>query len=668
MLLIVPGCDAFNRALIANALSSIAYSLDKENLILDFSVPGTEAFWSLYKGGIKYFEDIISILSGISPKMMKSFLSSGGNKNLVLGLKNKNIEELPLEDIIYLLSVLKENYKYIFIIMPDELGENAIKILEKAKSVLMPFLSDSISSQKAVIRAENLLSSVSTGLNLIPLKLECGYEFHSEKILNKYEIFKNCLSADFSLKVQDDIYSPKYSYRNNSSLVNTLSEILKRHEQNEIKKLSLKESAANYYRTEKAYQELREKIHIELVEKMKEFADESDTLKLKKIARSKIEEILNKMKIDLPKDISDKLFKELCDDVAGLGILEDLLADPAVTEIMVNGPDNIYIEKAGKIIESETVFPDENRLKTVIDRIVSPIGRHIDEASPIVDARLKDGSRVNAVIRPISLIGPVLTIRKFLKNKLSTEELISAGSMSKEMAEFLKAGVLLKRNIIISGGTGTGKTTLLNAVSNFIPSNERLITIEDSAELQLQQKHIVRLESRPKSTEGTGEINIRRLVVNALRMRPDRIIVGECRSGEALDMLQAMNTGHEGSMTTVHSNSAKDAIARLVSMVMMSGADLPERSIISQIAAAISIIVQLTRYSDGTRKVSSISVLNKTDDDRIYEIKPVFEFQLQGIEKGIQKGNFIPSGYIPDFIKKASQSGVNVNMEIFKCH
>lgn len=333
---------------------------------------------------------------------------------------------------------------------------------------------------------------------------------------------------------------------------------------------------------------------------------------------------------------------------------------------MVNGHKNIFVEKSGKIFKTDLSFSSEANLKTIIDRIIRQVGRHIDEASPIVDARLKDGSRVNAVITPISLDGSIVTIRKFSKDKLSMDSLLFSKSINQNMVEFLKLAVLLKRNIIVSGGTGTGKTTLLNIISSFIPENERLITIEDSAELNLQQKHIVRLESRPKSQEGTGEINIRKLVVNALRMRPDRIIVGECRSGEALDMLQAMSTGHEGSLTTLHANSPRDAIARLVTMIFMSGIEIPERSIITQIVSAVDIIIQLSRYQDGSRKISSISQILRKKDDTIYEIKPIFKYAQKSFDNGVVSGDFMFCDYIPEFINSAYQNGFNVDMRCFK--
>jgi pilus assembly protein CpaF len=461
-------------------------------------------------------------------------------------------------------------------------------------------------------------------------------------------------------------YPPQFSYKDKSNnyvlALNKTLDVFNNLRQEKVKSLS----SSKYYQNENAYGELRDDIYKALVEEMKEYVNEDDNTKLKQISKNKISEILAKRNLVLPKDISNRLYKELCNDVAGIGVLEDFIDDSSVTEIMVNGHKNIYIERNGKITRTDVSFSDEERLKTVIDRIVSKVGRHIDESSPIVDARLKDGSHVNAVIKPVSLDGSVVTIRKFLKNKLSIESLVSAGSLNESILEFLKTAVLLKKNIIVSGGTGTGKTTLLNAVSSFIPKEERFVTIEDSAELQLQQEHVVRLESRSKSTEGTGEIIIRRLVVNALRMRPDRIIVGECRSGEAIDMIQAMSTGHEGSLTTLHANSPYDAISRLTTMVLMSGMDLPERSVVSQIASAINVIVQLTRYADGSRKISSISVINKTTDDNLYEIKTVFQFDLKSFDDGVQKGEFNFTGYIPDFIQNAFQKGITVNTGIFK--
>lgn len=330
--------------------------------------------------------------------------------------------------------------------------------------------------------------------------------------------------------------------------------------------------------------------------------------------------------------------KDIYNEIAGLGPLEDLLKNPEISEIMVNGYDNIYIEKNGKIIKSDKKFSDDEAVLKTIERIVTPLGRRIDESMPYVDARLQDGSRVNAIIPPLAIDGPTITIRKFSKKKLAADDLINFGSITKEAVEFLKEAVIKRKNILISGGTGSGKTTLLNILSSFIPSDERIITIEDSAELKLLQEHVVRLEARPANIEGKGEITIRDLVKNALRMRPDRIVVGECRGGETLDMLQAMNTGHEGSMTTVHANSPRDALSRLEVMVLMAGTDLPLKAIREQIKSAIDIIVQQARLKDGSRKVTYVSEITGMDGDIIL-MQNVFEFEEIGFKDNRIIGN-----------------------------
>ncbi|MDR3049891.1 MAG: CpaF family protein [Elusimicrobiota bacterium] len=664
MLSIAPGTDLLKRAIIAGGLSSVCSNNNIDNIVLDFSLPQTGIYWTMYKSNIKYVEDILPVLSSINSKMLKNFLSPIGS-NLVLGLKSKTIEEINFDRLSYLIDVLSGSYKQLFLILPDGESQVSFDLLKKSKAVLLPFMSDLMSARNAVYLSDMYISKLNS-IDIVPFQLDLGFDFHSDKIFAGRQIFQNIISVDFNDSVSKQLFN-EASYRSvPKSFLSGLEKVINSFKEQEISQNEIDESADKYFKDEETYKDLANKIYVLLVEEMKNYTDETDTAILKQTANTKIEEILRRLDLKLPKKISDRLFKELRDNVAGLGILEDLINDEQVTEIMVNGPDSIYTEKAGKLSRSALVFPDERRLLTVIDRIVAQIGRHIDEASPIVDARLKDGSRVNAVIRPIALNGATLTIRKFLKNIHSSDKLVNIGTMSDAMVEFLKTAVQLRKNIIISGGTGTGKTTLLNTVSSFIPDTERLITIEDSAELQLQQRHVIRLEARPKSTEGTGEISIRRLVVNSLRMRPDRIIVGECRAGEALDMLQAMNTGHEGSMTTVHANSEKDAFSRLVTMVLMSGAELPEKSIVSQIASAIHVIVQLTRYFDGTRKVSSISIVNNGDSEGEYEVKRVFQFELSGIENGRQLGQFKSSGYIPDFIKTASARGININMEIFK--
>jgi pilus assembly protein CpaF len=354
----------------------------------------------------------------------------------------------------------------------------------------------------------------------------------------------------------------------------------------------------------------------------------------------------------IPADVNrDALVGELVDEALGLGPLERFLSDPTVNEIMVVDPDTIYIEQAGKLFLSQARFTDDERVRAVIERIVTPLGRRIDESSPIVDARLRDGSRVNAVIRPIALRGSAITIRKFSRSPLTLDKLIGFGAMTKEMGLFLTRSVIAKRNIVIAGGTGSGKTTLLNVLSGAIPSDERIVTIEDAAELQLKQPHVVSLETRPPNMEGKGEYSIRDLVKNALRMRPDRIVVGECRGGEALDMLQAMNTGHDGSLTTTHANSPREAIARLETLVLMAGIDLPVRAIREQIAGSIHLLVQQSRLSDGSRKVTAITEVTGIGDDGEVEIVPIFRFERTGTgPKNKVIGEFRATGFLPTYL------------------
>jgi pilus assembly protein CpaF len=348
----------------------------------------------------------------------------------------------------------------------------------------------------------------------------------------------------------------------------------------------------------------------------------------------------------------DRLIGELSDEALGLGPLERFLADVSITEIMVVDPDTIYVERAGKIELSEVRFTDDERVRAVIERIVTPLGRRIDESSPLVDARLKDGSRVNAVIRPIALRGSCITIRKFSRTPLTLEKLQGYGAITERMVRFLVRSVIATRNIVISGGTGSGKTTLLNCLSSVIPSDERIVTIEDAAELQLKQPHVVSLETRPANLEGRGEYTIRDLVKNALRMRPDRIVVGECRGGEALDMLQAMNTGHDGSLTTTHANSPEEAISRLETLVLMAGLDLPQRAIREQIASSVHLIVQQSRMSDGTRKVTAISEITGIGDNGDIEMRPIFEYVRTGTgDKGKVIGEHRATGYLPSYLQ-----------------
>jgi pilus assembly protein CpaF len=391
--------------------------------------------------------------------------------------------------------------------------------------------------------------------------------------------------------------------------------------------------------------------------------DEKD---LRRRAQEQIGEIIVDVRDKLPPGLDpSKLAKEVYDEAIGLGPLEELLADADVTEVMVNGFDRVYVERAGKLHLTGKTFLNDDSVLAVIERIVSPIGRRIDESQPYVDARLPDGSRVNAIIHPLSLTGPCLTIRKFSKTPFTVDDLVRFGTWTKEMAGFIEACVRLRKNIVISGGTGSGKTSLLNVVSGFIPADERIVTIEDAAELRMGQPHVIRLEARPPNIEGRGAITIRDLVRNALRMRPDRIVVGECRGGEALDMLQAMNTGHDGSLTTVHANTPRDVISRLETMVLMSGMDLPLRAIREQIGAAIHLIVHEARFSDGTRKVSRVSEIVGLEGDQV-TMQDIFTFEQSGLaEDGRVQGELRPTGSVPTFVEDMRTRGIQVDHRIF---
>ena len=413
-----------------------------------------------------------------------------------------------------------------------------------------------------------------------------------------------------------------------------------------------------------AYADLKSRIQNKLLAELEPTLDLSRTEELRAMIEEKFDAVLAEDHIVLSRLERQRLFEQIVAEILGYGPLEPLLRDDTITEIMVNGPKKVYIERNGKIERTNVVFEDDEHLMRIIERIVAPLGRRVDESMPYVDARLPDGSRVNIVIPPISLIGPVVTIRKFYRTPLTVEDLIRLGSATPEVMEFLKACVQARINIVVSGGTGSGKTTLLNILSGFIPEGERIITIENAAELQLRQEHVVTLETRPPNIEGKGEITMRDLVINALRMRPDRIIVGECRGGEAFDMLQAMNTGHEGSMTTIHANSPRDALARLENMVLMAGTDLPHRAIREQIAMAIDLIVQTSRMRDGSRKIVSVTEIQGLEGEVITATE-LFKFEQYGMEGGKIVGRLVPTGIRPRFIDRLEEAGIRLPPSIF---
>ncbi len=420
-------------------------------------------------------------------------------------------------------------------------------------------------------------------------------------------------------------------------------------------------------KAEKVTYELRVKVQERLVAEMeRKKIPSGDEKTVRTLTEEIFTEVLTESQgVTLSRAEKSILLEAILAEILGFGPLELLLKDDAITEVMINGPKSVYVEKKGRLTKSEITFRDDAHVMRIIERIVSPLGRRIDESSPMVDARLPDGSRVNIIIPPLSLNGPVVTIRKFSKKPLTIDNLISYGTLSRETARFLEACVLCRLNIVVSGGTGSGKTTLLNILSGFIPDDERIITVENAAELQLRQDHVITLESKAANIEGKGEVSIRDLVINCLRMRPDRIVVGECRGGETLDMLQAMNTGHDGSLTTLHANSPKDALSRTETMCLMAGMDLPVRAIREQVASAVDLIVQQERTKDGSRKITSIAEVDGMEGD-IIKMQEIFRFEQTGIdENGKIIGSLKPTGVQPHFIEKFEQYNIFLPPDTF---
>ena len=419
------------------------------------------------------------------------------------------------------------------------------------------------------------------------------------------------------------------------------------------------------------YQTIKQSVHKIIVEQMTPTeqmvlsAVQQDAAEVEQVIGNYVDKVLEDNPFAVPVSERGRIVSDLRDEMLGLGPIESLLKDPSITEIMVNGPEKVFIERMGKLQLSGVQFHDDAHVMNIIERILSPIGRHIDESTPLVDARLKDGSRVNIIIPPLALCGPCITIRKFAQKALSVENLISFGTLDRKMADFIKACIQARINILVSGGTGSGKTTTLNVLSSFIPENERIVTIEDAAELKLQQTHVVTLESRPANIEGSGQITIRDLVKNALRMRPDRIIVGEVRSGEALDMLQAMNTGHDGSLTTAHANTPRDALSRLETMVLMAGFEMPVRAIREQISSAIELILQQSRLKDGSRKITYITEVQHMEGD-VITTQDLFRFEQTGMDAdGKLTGHFVSTGMQPSFMEKFQTNGVELPEDFF---
>ncbi len=514
--------------------------------------------------------------------------------------------------------------------------------------------------------------------NLVVLRGWKIAQYHAEIELNPNGLFVNNISNSDGIKVNGQIvqqYGPLLEKDELSIgayiITFSLDDVILNdaNETQSVEQITLDSDDLDQQKFNKDNIKWRRQVHGELLTLMdirRTDVGDMDDAELRKSVSKYIDQIIEGMSASIPEHIiKDKLAKEVLNEAVGLGPLEDLLADDDVSEIMVNSFDDIYVEKLGKLVKTNVTFSDDHAVLSSIERIVSPLGRRIDESSPMVDARLKDGSRVNAIIPPLALRGPCITIRKFAKEKLTGEDLIGFNSINSNMVAFLQKAVEERCNIVISGGTGSGKTTLLNVMSNFIPHSERVVTVEDAAELKLSQPHLVSLEARPPNLEGKGAVPIRELVKNCLRMRPDRIVVGECRGGEALDMLQAMNTGHDGSLTTAHANSPRDVLSRLEVMVMMSGMELPISAIREQIGSAVDIIVQQTRFADGSRKITHISEITGVESGKI-SLQDIFLYKQSGYDdEGNVAGKFAATGLIPYFYETLSERGIDVDMSLF---
>ena len=645
----------------------------------------------------KYLDDLLPLISELDERLFRGYLiHHHAGIDVLPGKSEKitpqDITEIQIEKII---ALLRSIYPYSIIITEKQISERLLTILDSSDLILLVVVPHILSLYQAASILNELkknhyplgmvkvivnMSDIKGGLPVsgiaeyLKMPVSCEIPYDAAKIVpsinegipvlvsDPHGNFSRAIKTMAQLLTREELYGigdemrqqrQQYKQQTSQSVAESSQATAETTEQHEKKIIAFKQ-----------------RIHKRLIEELdlKNFdlrGDPRAREEIRQMTREKIENIMAEEGGEIySRQERTQLVYELLDDVLGLGPLEPFLRDESISEIMVNGPRQIYVERAGKLYLTDARFDNNTQVMTVIDRILAPIGRRVDESSPLVDARLADGSRVNVIIPPLSLVGPAITIRKFVTNRLQMADLIKISSLTGEMAEFLKICVRMRKNIIVSGGTGSGKTTLLNMLSSFIPDDERIVTIEDSAELRLNQPHVVTLESRPPSIEGSGEITIRRLVINALRMRPDRIVVGECRGGEALDMLQAMNTGHDGSLTTLHANSPTDTINRLITLVIMAGTELPERAIRDQIAGAVDLIVQTSRLSDGSRKVTQITELT-TDTQGQIVLQDLFVFRQTGLKDGKVIGEFKPTGVLPTFFDEIAVRGLKLDKKIF---
>ena len=684
--------------------ANLAVSLKRETretvalVDLAYPVPGTVALY-LGLSDPKAVADVVPLLDRLQPALLKGYLTTHSSGVTVVPAANDALQEnvLSLEKLERFIDLFLRAYDYVVIDLGSNVSADSIPILDLSAAVCV-VVTPEVASLTQARRAVEYLQSYHFSRDMMRL------------VLNRYgtrmafppETIEESTGLGIALYLPEDVDLVEQSISDAEPFVSSsprhpVSKALDgftqqlvadlgqdgldfigsaqraRGEVGRRSDLATKSEVVASPDERNEIRDIKIRIHRRLIDeidfKKADLQLAKDPKKKQKL-RSKTEIKIVSLLDEEAKGLSDRtvrkqLVKQILDEALGLGPLEELLRDPEVTEIMVNGIDHIYMERNGKIILTDHRFLSEEQLRSIIERIVAPLGRRIDEKSPMVDARLEDGSRVNAIIRPLAIDGPSVTIRKFSKTPLSVEDLIGFGAFTPQMAQFFEACVLARQNIVIAGGTGSGKTTFLNVLSSFIPDDQRIVTIEDSAELQLSQEHVVRLESRPPNIEGEGAVTIRDLVRNSLRMRPDRIVVGECRSGEALDMIQAMNTGHDGSLTTVHANTPRDALSRLETMSLMAGLDLPSRAIRDQIGSAVDLVFQQSRLSDGSRRVTHVAEVTGREGE-VFTMADIFLFKQTGLTPENKViGQFVPTGMIPKFVETLQRRGIKVPREIF---
>lgn len=649
---------------------------------------------------VKTIKELATFTGALNPQTLPSLITKHPSGLHYIGAVRSPEESLSIDSEILsrILDTFSKFYRYILIDLGNELHPTQFSVIEKS-SLLICVTTPEVLAVNQTYRLMNELAAAAVPTDMVQIVVNKANNGGLPPQAIGQTLRRHVLEAI----VQDDMTSshalqrstPFVLLQNKSPMSQSYHEIVRKllstgvldklkgstkniskaiSTQSQPQKLSSVQNAP-HKKTQKPEDPrniLKMRLHSELIKQMdlkKNITDtQGDPAKeaaLRAKTQQVISEALDREQPQLSRQDRTQIIKEVLDEALGLGPLEDLLSDDSISEIMVNGKENIFVEKSGKVQKTPVTFTTNQQLKLIIERIVTPLGRRIDEKTPYVDARLKDGSRVHAIIEPLALDGPTLTIRKFAKKPITPQNYIEWNTISQSMLDFLKICVENGLNVIISGGTGSGKTTLLNVLSGYIPATERIITVEDAAELQLKQTHVVRLETRPANMEGTGAVTIRDLVRNTLRMRPDRIVVGECRGGEALDMLSAMNTGHDGSMTTVHANSPREAIGRLETLCMMAGMDLPARAIREQIAGAVDLIVQISRLSDGSRKVISITEVVGMQGDAV-TLQEVFRFKEEGFDKNRKiVGQFQAMGLIPSFVEELRRKNVNVPNTLF---